>query len=83
MPCFIARFSGASVTQLFNGITVQYDAVAARPVDSWIYDRVEAIGGASSFLYGAGAVGGTINNITKLAHRGWQPYRLEGFLWSF
>lgn len=66
---FYRGFSGASVTQLFNGITVQYDAVAARPVDSWIYDRVEAIGGASSFMYGAGAVGGTINNITKLAHR--------------
>lgn len=59
-------FSGASITQLFNGIDVQY-SIAARPVDSWIYDRVEAIGGASGFLYGAGAVGGTINAITKLA----------------
>ena len=66
---FYRGFSSASVTQLFNGITVQYDAIAARAVDSWIYDRVEAIGGASSFLYGAGAVGGTINYITKLAHR--------------
>lgn len=66
---FYRGFSGASVTQLFNGITVQYDAIAARPVDSWIYDRVEAIGGASSFLYGAGAVGGTINYVTKLANR--------------
>lgn len=58
-------FSGASLSQLFNGIHVQY-TIAARPVDSWIYDRVEAIGGASGFLYGAGAVGGTINAITKL-----------------
>lgn len=62
-------FSGGQITQLFNGITVQYDAIAARPVDSWIYDRVEAIGGASSFLFGAGAVGGSINYITKLAER--------------
>ncbi len=62
-------FSGASLSQLFNGINVQY-TIAARPVDSWIYDRVEAIGGASSFLYGAGAVGGTINYITKLAEPG-------------
>lgn len=62
-------FSGGSVTQLFNGITVQYDAVAARPVDSWIYDRVEAVGGPSTFMYGAGAVGGSINYISKLAHR--------------
>jgi len=52
---FYRGFSGGSVTQLFNGITVQYDVIAARPVDSWIYDRVEAIGGPSSFLFGAGA----------------------------
>jgi len=62
-------FSSGSLAQLFNGINVQY-AIAARPVDSWIYDRVEALGGPSSFLYGSGAVGGTINYITKLAHAG-------------
>ncbi len=62
-------FGAASLTQLFNGITVQYDAIAARPVDSWIYDRVEVIGGPSTFLFGAGAVGGSINYITKLASR--------------
>jgi len=61
-------FGGSSLSQLFNGIHVQYSA-AARPVDSWIYDRVEAIGGASGFLYGAGGVGGTINYLTKLPER--------------
>ncbi len=60
-------FSGAQITQLFNGIGVQYDAIAARPVDGWIYERVEAIGGPSSFLYGAGAVGGSINYVSKVA----------------
>jgi len=59
-------FGSGSVSQLFNGINVQY-SIAARPVDSWIVDRVEAIGGPSSFLFGSGAVGGTINTITKLA----------------
>lgn len=62
-------FGASSITQLFNGITVQYDAIAGRPVDSWIYERVEAIGGPSTFLFGAGAVGGSINYITKLASR--------------
>ncbi|CAN1490789.1 CirA Outer membrane receptor proteins, mostly Fe transport [Methylophilaceae bacterium] len=62
-------FGASSLTQMFNGITVQYDAIAARPVDSWIYDHVEVIGGPSTFLFGAGAVGGSINNITKLASR--------------
>lgn len=61
-------FGASSLSQLYNGINVQY-TIAARPVDSWIVDRVEAIGGASSFLYGAGGVGGTINVITKLAER--------------
>jgi len=63
-------FGAANITQLFNGITVQYDAIAARPVDSWVYDRVEVIGGPSTFLYGAGAVGGSINYVTKVAQPG-------------
>lgn len=67
---FYRGFGAAQLTQLFNGVTVQYDAIAARPVDSWIYDRVEVIGGPSSFLFGAGAVGGSINYLTKLQQRG-------------
>ncbi|WP_088280505.1 TonB-dependent siderophore receptor [Ideonella sp. A 288] len=64
---FYRGFGSASLGQLHNGISVQYDAIAARPVDSWIVDRVEAIGGPSSFLNGSGAVGGSINVITKIA----------------
>ncbi|MDR7191942.1 TonB-dependent receptor [Luteimonas terrae] len=63
-------FSGAQITQLFNGIDVKYASIAARPVDAWIYERVEAIGGPSSFLYGAGAVGGSINYVTRVADFG-------------
>ncbi|WP_287953544.1 TonB-dependent receptor [Diaphorobacter sp.] len=61
-------FSSGSIAQLFNGINVQY-SIAARPVDNWIYDRVEAIGGPSSFLFGSGAVGGSINYLTKTPER--------------
>lgn len=61
-------FGSGSISQMFNGINVQY-SIAARPVDSWIYDRVEVIGGPSSFLFGSGAVGGSINYITKTAER--------------
>ena len=64
---FYRGFGSGSLAQLYNGISVQYDAIAARPVDSWVVERVEAIGGPSSFLNGSGAVGGTINVITKLA----------------
>ena len=62
-------FSGSQVTQTFNGITVQYDAIAARPIDAWLFDRVEVLGGPSSYLYGSGAVGGTINYVSKVATR--------------
>lgn len=68
-------FGSSSLSQLYNGITVQYDAIAARPVDAWIVDHLEAIGGPSSFLHGSGAVGGTINVITKIAdQRGDETY---------
>ena len=61
-------FTNAQVNHLYNGIPLSY-AVAARPVDVWIYDRVEAVGGPSSFLYGASSVGGSLNYVSKTAQR--------------
>ncbi len=60
-------FSGGQITQLFNGIDVKYATIAARPVDAWIYERIDAIGGPSGFLHGAGAVGGAIDYVTRIA----------------
>lgn len=62
-------FTGDQITQLFNGLTVQYDPIAARPIDSWLLDRVDVLGGPSSFLFGQGAVGGSINYVTKMPTR--------------
>lgn len=67
-------FTQNQITQLYNGIGMSYSS-ATRPVDAWIYDRVEVIGGPSTFLYGAGAVGGSINYITRLASREEQDVR--------
>ncbi|MCK9798072.1 TonB-dependent receptor [Pseudomonas sp. MAFF 302030] len=61
-------FNGGQIGQLFNGINLQSGG-AARPVGAWIYDRVELLGGPSSFLNGSGAVGGSLNFITRLASR--------------
>ena len=61
-------FNGAQINQLFNGISLQYTS-ANRPVDAWVFDRVELVGGPSSFLYGSGSVGGSLNYVTKLATR--------------
>lgn len=66
-------FTQNQITQLFNGINLGYGS-AARPVDAWIIDRVELIGGPSTFLYGAGAVGGSLNFISKLASRDEQAF---------
>lgn len=68
-------FTGAQITQLFNGLTMQYDVVAARPIDSWLMERVEVLGGPSSFLYGQGAVGGSINYVSKVAQREKSHYK--------
>lgn len=62
-------FCNTEITQLFNGIDVAYGGIAARPVDAWTLDRIEVLGGASSYLWGQGAVGGTINYISKIANR--------------
>lgn len=68
---------GATVTQLFNGLDVGYGS-ATNPLDSWLLDRVEVLGGASSFLYGQGAVGGAVNYISKVATR--QPLQQDALL---
>lgn len=70
-------FSSSQITQLFNGLDVAY-IIAAHPVDSWLLDRVEILGGASSFLFGQGAVGGAVNYISKLATR--QPIQHDTLL---
>lgn len=65
-------FGSGTLSQMFTGINVQY-SIAARPVESRIYDRVEVIGGPSGFLFGSGAIGGSINYITKLPERNGFP----------
>lgn len=70
-------FTSSQITQMFNGIDVGY-IISTFPVDSWTLDRVEVLGGASSFLYGSGAVGGAVNYVSKLASR--QPLAQESLL---
>ncbi|QLL15892.1 TonB-dependent receptor [Pseudomonas chlororaphis] len=67
-------FTNSQITQMFNGINVS--SGLARPVDAWIYDRVELLGGPSSQVNGAGSVGGSLNYVTKLADR--QERAIEG-----
>lgn len=70
-------FTSSQITQMFNGIDVGY-IISTFPVDSWLLDRVEVLGGASSFLYGSGAVGGAVNYVSKLVSR--QPLQQDALL---
>lgn len=70
-------FTSSQITQMYNGIDVGY-IIANVPVDSWTLDRVEVLGGASSFLYGSGAVGGAVNYVSKLATN--QPLSRESLV---
>lgn len=78
-------FCNTEITQLFNGIDVAYGGVAGRPVDTWTLDRIEVLGGPSSYLWGQGAVGGTINYVSKIANReqkGIEAFGLGGMFFN-
>ncbi|QRF90584.1 TonB-dependent siderophore receptor [Alcaligenes faecalis] len=75
-------FTSGQVAVLYNGLNVQETSQATRPVDSWIYDRVEAMGGPAGFLYGAGAVGGALNYVSKTAQRE-EAYEAQASIGSY
>lgn len=55
-----------SVKQLYNGLEIfNAGGVVSFPFDPWNVDRVEALYGPASVLYGTGAIGGAVNVIPK------------------
>lgn len=77
-------FCSPQITALFNGITVQYDWVSARPLDTWVIDRIEVLGGPASYMWGVSAVGGAINFVSKTANREQKGHEFfaEGGMWG-
>jgi len=66
---FNARgFSGSgSVMTLYDGTQLAIGAgTVTFPFDTWSTERIEVLHGPASVMYGAGAVGGAINVVTKL-----------------
>jgi iron complex outermembrane receptor protein len=61
----IRGFSGAAVSQLFDGTRVTTSTVVARNYDSWSFDRIEVLKGPASVLYGEGALAGVVNFVPK------------------
>ena len=55
-----------SVKQLYNGLEIfNAGGVVSFPFDPWNVDRVEALYGPASVLYGTGAIGGAVNVVPK------------------
>lgn len=70
IPSYTTRgFSGNDVTVMRDGIRQNTGSQSARPLDSFLFERVEVLKGPASLLYGEGAVGGAVNYVSKTAPR--------------
>jgi iron complex outermembrane receptor protein len=78
IPSFTARgFSGNNVTLMRDGIRQNTASQSARPLDSFLMERMEVLKGPASILYGEGAIGAAINMVSKEA----QPrFLVDGLL---
>jgi len=67
IPGYSTRgFGSNDITVMRDGIRQNTNSQSARPLDSFLFDRIEVLKGPSSLLYGEGAVGGAVNYVTKL-----------------
>lgn len=68
IPSYSTRgFTGGDVTIMRDGIRQNTSSQASRPLDSFLFDRIEVLKGPASLLYGEGAVGGAVNYVSKRA----------------
>ncbi|MEJ2457394.1 MAG: TonB-dependent receptor plug domain-containing protein [Novosphingobium sp.] len=79
----VRGFTGNQVSLLFNGFYYGPANFIARPGSSFTIDRIEAVKGPASILYGNGAVGGAINVVTKEAVAGRNEIMALGSYGSF
>jgi iron complex outermembrane receptor protein len=68
IPSYATRgFSGNDITVMRDGIRQNTNSQSARPLDSFLFDRIEVLKGPASLLYGEGAIGGAVNYVSKKA----------------
>lgn len=67
IPGYSTRgFTSNDITILRDGVRQNTNSQSARPLDSFMFDRIEVLKGPASLLHGEGAVGGAINYVTKM-----------------
>lgn len=88
IPNYATRgFTGNDITVMRDGIRQNTNSQASRPLDSFLFERIEVLKGPASLLYGEGAVGGAVNYVSKLPGKtfegeanvsagSWDGYRL-------
>lgn len=68
IPNYATRgFTGNDITVMRDGIRQNTASQSSRPLDSFLFDRIEVLKGPASLLYGEGAVGGAVNYVSKQA----------------
>lgn len=68
IPSYVTRgFAGNDVTIMRDGIRQNTSSQSSRPLDSFLFDRIEVLKGPASLLYGEGAIGGAVNYVSKQA----------------
>lgn len=66
IPNYATRgFAGNDITVMRDGIRQNTASQSARPLDSFLFERVEVLKGPASLLYGEGAIGGAVNYVSK------------------
>lgn len=88
IPNYATRgFAGNDITVMRDGIRQNTASQSSRPLDSFLFERIEVLKGPASLLYGEGAVGGAVNYVSKQASEtfsgeaiasagSWDDYRL-------
>ncbi|GHF89650.1 TonB-dependent receptor [Thalassotalea marina] len=63
-------FTRGQITVLRDGLWIGPGTMVMRPQNTFNLERIEVLRGPASVVNGVGTVGGTVNAITKSAHRG-------------
>ena len=68
IPSYSTRgFTSGDITIMRDGIRQNTASQSSRPLDSFLFDRIEVLKGPASLLYGEGAIGGAVNYVSKQA----------------
>ncbi|MBL7251250.1 TonB-dependent siderophore receptor [Alcanivorax marinus] len=64
-PASVSMRGLTDVGYLFDGVRVADPSMVSRNLDTWNLEKVEILKGPASVLHGSGALGGTINLVTR------------------